>query len=180
MRINVVGTSGCGKSTFSKRLAEILQLPYVEMDKVFWKPQWTESTDEEFFSKLEESIKGEQWVLDGNYNRTRHLKWKRVQLVIWLDYSFPIALFRVFTRAMYRSIKREELWEGTGNKESLRRSLLSRESIILWSIQTHKSNRKKYNSLMLDQRYSHIRFLRFSTPNEAEKFLCTLKAKPYK
>lgn len=36
MKINVVGTSGSGKSTFSRRLAAQLAIPYIEMDALFW------------------------------------------------------------------------------------------------------------------------------------------------
>lgn len=55
-RINVVGTSGSGKSTLSKKIAEVLEHPYVEMDKVFWKPNWEQPSDEEFFLKLENAL----------------------------------------------------------------------------------------------------------------------------
>ena len=44
-RINVIGTSGSGKSTFSRLLANKLKYPYLEMDAIFWKPNWQESTD---------------------------------------------------------------------------------------------------------------------------------------
>ena len=59
MRINVIGTSGSGKSTLSKRIAEKLNIPYVEMDALFWKPNWTESSDEEFFPKVAQATSGE-------------------------------------------------------------------------------------------------------------------------
>ena len=49
-KINVVGTSGSGKSTFSRTLATKLVHPYIEMDAIFWKANWQESSDEEFFS----------------------------------------------------------------------------------------------------------------------------------
>ena len=38
MKVNVVGTAGCGKSTFGKMLAEKVGVPYIEMDELFWKP----------------------------------------------------------------------------------------------------------------------------------------------
>ena len=50
MRINVIGTSGSGKSSFSKRLAEKLDVPYIELDALHWKPNWTKSTDEELIT----------------------------------------------------------------------------------------------------------------------------------
>ena len=92
MRINVVGTSGSGKSTFSKLLSEKLNVPYIQMDDLFWKPNWIESADDEFFKKLEEVLSADEWVLDGNYSRTQPIKWKQVQMVVYLDLPFHIAL----------------------------------------------------------------------------------------
>tara|TARA_B100000029_G_scaffold512514_1_gene609361 strand:+ start:9644 stop:9868 length:225 start_codon:yes stop_codon:yes gene_type:complete len=74
MRINVLGTSGSGKSTFSKNLAEQLNIPYVQLDELFWKPNWTESSDEEFFPKIEDALSPDEWVLDGNYIRSTPVK----------------------------------------------------------------------------------------------------------
>ncbi|CRL43945.1 Shikimate kinase [Sodalis glossinidius str. 'morsitans'] len=54
MKINVVGTSGSGKSTSSRRLATQLAIPYIEMDTLFWQPNWTPSNDEDFFCRLEQ------------------------------------------------------------------------------------------------------------------------------
>ena len=47
-RINVVGTSGSGKSHFSSRLAAKLGVPYIEMDAVFWLPNWQHLELEDF------------------------------------------------------------------------------------------------------------------------------------
>ena len=72
-RINVIGTSGCGKTTFSKQLAQKMQLPYVEIDKIFWGPGWSMPADKVFFEKLETALSADAWVLDGNYTRTTFL-----------------------------------------------------------------------------------------------------------
>lgn len=39
-KINVVGTSGSGKSTFARMLANQLNAPYIEMDALHWLPEW--------------------------------------------------------------------------------------------------------------------------------------------
>ncbi|MEC8867694.1 MAG: AAA family ATPase, partial [Pseudomonadota bacterium] len=54
-RINVVGTSGSGKSTLAQDMARRLNLPYIELDRLFWKANWTESTDDEYFPKLRDA-----------------------------------------------------------------------------------------------------------------------------
>jgi adenylate kinase family enzyme len=159
-RINVVGTSGSGKSVFARRIAELLDLPYYEMDALFWKPGWQQAADEELFSKVEEVCAQPRWVLDGNYTRTLPIKWKRVQVVVWLDPPFLPTVLRVTARTIRRALTREELWPGTGNRESLAEAFFSKRSIIWWAISTHAKNRRKYEALMAAPEYSHITFLR--------------------
>ena len=93
MRINVVGTSGSGKSTFAKSIAKKFNAPYVQLDELHWKPNWEESSDEEFFPKLEKALLSDMWILDGNYTRTIPIKWKRVQMVVYLDLPFLSVLY---------------------------------------------------------------------------------------
>ena len=173
MKINVIGTSGSGKSTLAKQIAEKLAIPYIELDALFWGPDWTDTPDDEFFAKLSEKLAQDSWVLDGNYTRTTPIKWKDVDMVVWLDLSFPRTLFRASKRALTRLITQEELWSGTGNKESIKK-LLSKESIVLWTIKTYKKTRRKYLSMMADEQYAKITFVQLKTPEAAQEFLSTL------
>lgn len=175
-RINVIGTSGSGKTTFSLGLANELEYPYVEMDAIFWKPNWQESSDEEFFANLTAKLNGEYWVLDGNYNRTADIKWARVDTIIWVDYSFARTLYQAVKRAVVRSVTKQELWAQTGNVESLRKSFLSKDSIILWTLKTYRKNRLRYTELLNNPQYSHIEFVRISSPKQARAFLGQLRA----
>lgn len=94
-----------------------------------------------------------------------------------LDYSFARTLLQAIKRAVRRSLTKEELWEGTGNRESFRKSFFSKESIIWWTITTHKKNRLKYESYLVDPRFSHLKFIRLKSHAEAENFLKTLNNK---
>lgn len=170
-RINVIGTSGSGKSTLAKEISQILEIPYVEMDLLFWKPNWTESSDEEFLPKLEQNLSREKWVLDGNYQRTAKVKWKNVQTIIWVDYSKSRTFFQAIKRAMLRIIANKELWPNTNNHESFKQTFLSKKSILLWTYQTYDSNVKKYEALLNDSNFSHIQIIRIRSPREKKKFL---------
>lgn len=174
-RINVVGTSGSGKTTFARQLASLLDLPYHEMDRLFWKPGWQQASDAELFRKVEELTLQPRWVLDGNYTRTLSIKWKRVQLVVWLDPAFLETVFRVTARTIRRACTREEIWPGTGNRESLAEAFLSRKSIIWWAIRTHAQNRRKYSALMASPEHSHIEFVRLASRAERALFLDGLR-----
>lgn len=170
-RINVVGTSGSGKSTVAKKIADKLSIPYVEMDKVFWGPDWYWPSDKEFFSNLQKELSGNEWVLDGNYTRTIPIKWEKTQIVVWVDLPFTRTLYQAVKRAIKRSMTQEEIWPGTGNKESFRKNFFSKDSIILWTLKNYKKVKTKYESYMKDERYSHLKFIRLCSHKEIDKFL---------
>jgi len=174
VKINVVGTSASGKSTFGRQLAIKLDIPFIEMDEVFWGADWREPPDTEFFPKLEAALSGKSWVLDGNYTRTIPIKWKDIDLVIWLDYSFSRILYQSITRAINRSYTKNELWPNTGNRESFRK-LVSKDSIVLWMIRGYPRNRTKYLKAMTNPDLSHIEFIRLKSPKHARKFIESLR-----
>lgn len=170
-RVNVVGTSGSGKSSFSRALAERLNSTYIEMDSLFWKPNWEEPSDDEFFEKLINALQGDSWVLDGNYSRSTDVKWSRVDTVIWLDYSFSRTLYQVIKRSLHRAWKKEELWPGTGNTESFYRTLFTRDSMIRWMLTTYHKKRRRYVALFEMPQYEHIEFIRLRSPAQAREFI---------
>ena len=174
MKINVIGTSGSGKSTLAKRLASQLNVPWIEMDRLYWRPEWQGTTDEALFARLEQVLQQPGWVLDGNYNRSRHIKWRNVDMVVWVDYGFWRTLRQAVKRAFWRAWHHQELWPGTGNCESFHRSFFSRQSIILWTIKTWRSNRQRYENDLADPRYQHLRFIRLTSPQQVDEFLATL------
>lgn len=173
----MVGTSASGKSTFAKQLAEKLQLGYIELDDLFWMNDWQETPDADFFQKIENAIEKAEsdsnqhgYVIDGNYTRTTVIKWKEVDTVIWLDLPFSLNLFRSVKRALSRAIFQTKLWQSSNNTESFGQ-MLSRDSIILWMIKTHRKNRKKYLMMMNDPKYSQIKFIHLKSRKEIENFL---------
>lgn len=177
MKINIIGTSGSGKSTLARRIATELSLPYIEMDRLYWRPDWQGTPDEVLLKTLAETLAATSgWVLDGNYNRTRPVKWREVDLVVWVDCGFARTLWQAVTRAFRRAWLQQELWPGTGNRESFRRSFFSRESIIIWTLKTWSSNRERYEADMQNPQYAHIRFVRITRRQQAEALISSLKS----
>ena len=170
-RVNVIGTSGSGKSHFSQKLAEKMGVPYIQLDAIYWQPNWSEPSNEAFFADLKSAISADVWVLDGNHSKTNHIKWQRTDTIIWLDFSF----FRTFRQILSRSIKRAwtkgEIWKGTGNKESFRKSFLSSDSVILWMLTNYTKTKHKYGKLFNQNDLEETKLIRIRSPREAALFL---------
>ncbi|MNP06465.1 topology modulation protein [compost metagenome] len=48
MKIMTIGSSGSGKSTFSRKLGEELSIPVYHLDAYYWQPGWVETPREEW------------------------------------------------------------------------------------------------------------------------------------
>ncbi|MDG1752988.1 MAG: adenylate kinase [Thalassotalea sp.] len=170
-RINVIGTSGSGKSTFSQLLAKNINAEYIEMDSLFWQPDWQESSNDIFFAKISHAIDKPTWVLDGNYSRSQSIKWKTADTIIWLDYGFFRTFYQVFCRSIKRAWNKNELWQGTGNKESFYKTFLHKDSIILWMLTNYHRNKLRYSVLMQTEEMRNKKFIRLKSPQEATDLL---------
>jgi len=168
-RIVVVGTTGSGKTTLARRLAEGLGSKHVELDALSWGPNWTMRPPEEFLALVAEATEGNTWVACGNYSRSRPLLWSRADTVVWLDYPLVVVLWRLWWRTLKRSIRQEELWQG--NKESLWRHFCSRDSLFLWALQSYGRRRREYPALFGEAQYAHIEVIRHRWPGDTERWL---------
>ena len=65
-RISVVGSSGSGKTTAARAVAERLGYARLELDSVYHQADWAALTDDEFRSTAQDFVSRDQWVIDGN------------------------------------------------------------------------------------------------------------------
>jgi len=168
-RVVVVGTSGSGKTTMARRLANLLGGTHIEVDALHWGPNWTEMPTEVLRQRAEAAVLAERWVVDGNYGKIRDVLWSRADTIIWLDYSFPLIMGRLLYRTFRRALLREKLW--SDNQENLWNCFFSRDSIFLWAIQTYGRHRKNYPQLFKQPEYAHIQRVHLQSARAAEKFL---------
>ncbi len=174
-RISVIGTSGSGKTTFAAKLSAILRIQHVELDALHWEADWKEAPTVVFRSRVREAVGADRWVVDGNYSKSaRDLVWERADTVIWLDFSFILTLVRVLRRTVYRLVTREQCCNG--NREKLSQAL-SRDSVILWVLQTYKRHRAEFPAMLeaLEQRGK--RTVRLHSPKEAARWLAELASR---
>uniref|UniRef100_UPI003F703225 hypothetical protein n=1 Tax=Reyranella sp. TaxID=1929291 RepID=UPI003F703225 len=79
----------------------------------------------------------------GNYGQVRDLVWSPADTLVWLDLPLPVVMSSLLRRTVKRAVTREELW-GTGNRESLSTAFLSRNSILLYALRTHRRNQERF------------------------------------
>lgn len=173
-RIVVVGTSGSGKTTLARQLSTLLDIPAVELDALHWEPNWTEAPTAVLRERVDAALSGNAWVVDGNYSKVRDLTWGRADTVIWLDYSLWVVMTRVTHRTFTRWFARTELWNG--NRERLTNALFSKESILLWALQTHRKNRQRYTQLIRQPEYAHLSIIHHRSPQETRHWLAAVQA----
>jgi adenylate kinase family enzyme len=171
-RVAVIGTSCSGKTTFARHLALILNCNHVELDALNWLPEWTQRPENEFKAFVETAVGEDRWVVDGNYSRVREVVWSRATTVIWLDYPFPVVLYRALSRTFRRSIQKEILY--SGNRESLRKAFFSSDSILLWVLKTYRRHRREYSKLLRDRQNLNRNALVLRSSQEAEEFLAQI------
>ena len=85
-KVLVIGCPGSGKSTFSRALHSALGLPLYHLDMLYWNADKTTVEKSVFLQRLEEALKKDRWIIDGNYLSTMELRLKNCDTVIFLDY----------------------------------------------------------------------------------------------
>jgi len=148
VRIAVVGPSGAGKSTVARTLATAQNVAYLELDGLFQQAGWTQLDLLEFRTRVGAFVSGAEWVVDGNYARTRDLVMSRADIVVWLRVGRGLVMRQVVGRACARVLLRRELWNG--NRESLRNvlSLDPERSIVAWAWRMYGKYDDEYGAML--------------------------------
>jgi adenylate kinase family enzyme len=172
-RIAVMGTTCSGKSTLARALAERLDVPYLELDALYWGAGWAKPEREDFRHRVEPFVSKEAWVVDGNYTSTLgDLVLRRADTVVWLDLPLARILWRVSRRTIGRVVRRTELW--SGNRETWRNAFFTRESLFVWAVQTHGRFRRRL-PVRLATDFPHIHLVRLRSPREIRRWLAQLE-----
>ena len=171
-RVVVVGTSCVGKTTLARRLAGLLGCEHIELDSVYWGPEWTPRPG--FVETVRAMAQQQRWVIDGNYSAVRDIIWRRSTAIVWLDYSFACVFSRALRRTARRIVTRERLY--AGNRETVRTALFAADGIPWWVIRTHGKRRREFPELLERPEYGHAAVIRLVGPAAAEAFLTAVSA----
>ena len=169
-RILVGGSSGAGKTTMAKALAERLKIPHIEVDGLFHGPGWVPRP--EFVGDVDALTSASAWVIDHDYAAARHLVWSRIDTFVWLDYSRAVCEWRVIRRSVPRALLRRELWNG--NRERFFAMFFDAEHPVRWSWTHHAGKRAGFEARVAEPQHAHITTVRLRRPREAREWLRTV------
>jgi adenylate kinase family enzyme len=112
-KILIIGSSGAGKSTLARRLNKIIGIEIIHLDKIFWNPNWVETPKDEWKGKVENLLKKDSWIMDGNYSNTIEMRIAACDTAIFLDLPPIVCVYRILKRvAFYKKGSRPDMAEG--------------------------------------------------------------------
>jgi len=167
-RIGVIGTTGSGKSTLAERISARLGLPFVELDSLYWQPNWRPASLEEMRAGVETALSSGSWVVAGNYHVVRDMIWPKAEALVWLDYGLPVIFRRLFVRTIRRSVLQEELWNGNRERFWWHLKFWSDESLFRWLLKTYWRRKRETPRLLAQPEHAHLKLIRLTSPRQAE------------
>ncbi len=164
-RVAVFGNAGGGKSTLSKRLAQITGLPLIALDLVQYKPGGEKVPDEEYKTAHAKILQQERWIIDGF--GSLDTVWKRLEAADTLVY-IDLPVLQHYFWVTKRLIK--GLWvapEGYPENSPLLRSTLN-SYYVVWLC--HQKLTPKYREYVKKAKTTKQVFHLLST-KEIKEFL---------
>jgi adenylate kinase family enzyme len=175
-RIAVIGTAGSGKSTIAATIAQMLDVPRLELDSVHWQENWTRAQPEQMRAEVAEFMTVGGWVIDGNY---RGILGNRVldaaDTVVWVDPTRSRMITQSARRSIRRTVTREELWNG--NREPRADFFLGwrDHSVLTWARAIVDMNRPRYRRILQQPENSHLTVVRLRDRGQTDDFLAQLQ-----
>jgi predicted kinase len=170
-RILVIGRTGSGKTTLARALATALGVPHVELDSLFFNPDFSTVPLEVLRERTRAAIAGDHWVTDGNKRAVRDLVWPRADTIIWLDYSLAVSLWRLGKRALWRSSVIKAQAAESGEKKGVAKKFLAAAKGVLTALSSHRGQRREYPLLFALPENQHLAVVRLRSPRAAQRWL---------
>jgi len=105
-RIALLGPAGAGKSWLGRQLAEILDLPVIHLDRLYWKPGWVATPDPEWHAVQLRELERDSWIADGiQEGRIKPDLWlDAADTIVFVDASPLMCIWRVIRRRLGSSV----------------------------------------------------------------------------
>ncbi len=169
-KVVVIGCPGSGKTYFSKRLSEITGLPLIHLDRLYHDKRLPTEAHKKrpiWLNEVSKLVKGEKWVIDGNYKSTFDIRLSAADIVIIFNYPRYLVLYRLLKRRiMYHNTLRADM--PIGWQEKIDRTFFK----FVWNFKEDDYPNMKAKV----SEYSKGReVILFNSPVETERFLNSMQ-----
>lgn len=170
-RILILGRTGSGKTTLARELSAALDVPHVELDSLYFGPEFSRAPLPVLRERTTAAIAGDRWVTDGNKRAVRDLVWPRADTVIWLDYPVYVSLWRLAKRARTRTSKLSAEAARSGRRTGLPRQMLAAARGVLTALKSHRGQRREYPRMLARPENQHLSVARLRSPRATRRWL---------
>jgi energy-coupling factor transporter ATP-binding protein EcfA2 len=170
-RIVIIGRTGSGKTTLARELAAALDVPHVELDALYFGPDFSTAPLSVLRERTSAAIAGDRWVTDGNKRAVRDLVWPRADTIIWLDYPLAVSFWRLGKRALWRTAVLRAQAAKNGGKTGFLRQFLSAAKGVLTAIRSHMGQRREYPKMFAKPENQHLAVVRLRSPRATSRWL---------
>ncbi|SDT83352.1 Adenylate kinase [Streptomyces sp. TLI_053] len=172
-RVVVVGAAGAGKTTLARRLSAALEVPFTDLDALFWAPGWQRVPADRFRVEVERVAAAPGWLVAGNFFASVvDPVWTAADTVVWLDLPRRVTFARVVRRTVLQAVRREELFPGC------RQSLWAawRDGLFATAWREPACNRVVVPELLAQPGYAHLRLVRLAGRHEVSNWAASVRA----
>jgi adenylate kinase family enzyme len=167
-RVMVIGGPGSGKSTLARRLHAVTGLPLFHLDQLYWRPGWQQTPKDEWLQLMAELAAREEWIMDGGYRNSFHIRMPRADTILWLDLPRRVAFPRVLKRiALGYGRVRADLSPGCPER-------LDRE-FLRWAWTFRRAHEGLYRQALVEYA-GHANVYIFASTPAANRFLENLRS----
>ena len=113
MKIAVIGYASAGKSTFTKRLGDTLNLPILHIDKISFEPHWVERDRQLVEKDMRTFMASGNWIIDGSYTKLASERFEKADQIFIFKFNRWKCLFGALHRWLkYRKQTRDSVCDG--------------------------------------------------------------------
>ena len=170
-RILILGRTGSGKTTLARELAAALGVPHVELDSLYFGPDFSRAPLSVLRDRTRAAIAGDRWVTDGNKRAVRDLVWPSADTVIWLDYPVYVSLWRLAKRARTRTSALSAQAAKTDRRTGLPKQMLAAARGVLTALTSHRGQRREYPRLFAQPANQHLAVARLRSPRATRQWM---------
>lgn len=147
LKVIVIGCPGAGKSTFSRKLRDAEGLPLHYLDMLWHKPDCSNISREEFDMRLDEIVRTDRWIIDGNYLRTLEARIIACDTVFLLDFPLEVCLRGAESRV--GKVREDLPWIETELDEEFRQWIIDFSEMQLPQINSLLKKYRKYKKIYI-------------------------------